>query len=292
MSDVEIDDRAVLIACGACGDVQPAATWCRACGKPLASAATDAAGGAPHLGAWLAGIPLAAALFWLPGVKLAGTFVATCVHETGHLLAGWGLGLPCHPVAHLDSHYAMLHGRPIAAVAIAAWVLLVAAGWWLRRRFAGRLLLAGAVVHPLLYLSAGKEIVHLAGGLLLETAVASFCLWRALRPWESEGMLVRVLHAGVGWFLVARNVLVACLLFDAIGTMRVFGMRNLLPAYTDVTVALTQLGLHGSSVVAAGVLAVALLPLLLSLGAVLGQRACQAARTACSRSAGSPARGL
>jgi hypothetical protein len=221
---------ATATACPACGAPDAGTTSCAHCGlrlrregeavrprpvvshlpvpSPLDSPVADRAESAwPYL---LAGAALAPVLTLTPILRYMGWFLASLVHETGHCVASWALGCPAFPAIRLDGHAAAVHGPQSLALAAVVFVGICALAWRFRaHRGWFALLVAAAVVHPLLALTRAREAFFLAAGHLGELAFATVFLWRAGTGGFTSSGAERGLYATLGFYLVARNALLA-----------------------------------------------------------------------------------
>jgi len=118
--------------------------------------------------------------------------------------------MPASPAISIDGHAAAVHGEQqlflLALVALglaaAAWRFLEGPARWIG-------LAAALVVHPLLALTGGKDLLHLLAGHGAEILFAILCLWKALDGGFTESRLERALYGTVGWFLVGKNAWLA-----------------------------------------------------------------------------------
>ena len=162
----------------------------------------------------LVGLAISPALALLPFLELWGWFFQALVHETGHTLAAWAVGVPALPTLAITAEAATLHGEQLVSLSLVAWVALLVL--CLRRteglaRCAG--LAALAVVHPLVAHSSLRETWHLVAGHAAELAVAGLFLARTLPGTRlhdpAHEHLERGLYSVLGWFLIGRNLLLA-----------------------------------------------------------------------------------
>ena len=155
----------------------------------------------------LAGLLLAPVLTFTPLLQRMGWFLSALVHETGHTAMAWLFGAPAIPAIRLDGHAVSVHGEPSALFRgmVTAAILGLA---WLARRNPLRLTIAlcGAVLYPLLAFTGAREVLFLAGGHLGELAFAAWALHSSLSGGFSGSLAERLTHAGVGFYLVGRNV--------------------------------------------------------------------------------------
>jgi hypothetical protein len=160
------------------------------------------------------GLALAPFLALVPFLELWGWFFQALVHETGHALAAWAVGVPAVPTLAITAEAATVHGEQLVPLSLAAWAGLVVL--CLRRtrglsRHAG--LAALAVVHPIVAHSSLRESWHLVAGHAAELVVGGLFLARTLpgtrlRDPEHEH-LERGLYSVLAWFLILRNLLLA-----------------------------------------------------------------------------------
>ncbi len=162
----------------------------------------------------LVGLALSPLLALVPFLQLWGWFFQALVHETGHALAAWAVGVPALPTLSITAEAATVHGEQLWPLTLVAWAGLVAL--CLRRtrglsRHAG--LAALAVLHPIIAHSSLREAWHLVSGHAAELVVGGLFLARTLpgarlRDPRHEH-LERGLYSVLGWFLIGRNLLLA-----------------------------------------------------------------------------------
>jgi len=158
-----------------------------------------------HLGAGL----LIALLFTLtPALRFMGWLLGSLFHETGHVAFAWFVGCPAWPAISLAGHAAAFHKPQSAAILVGIGLLLAIGVWqaWRARRWRG--LATGALVAwPVFaFFETPRELGFLLSGHLGELTFAGVFLWRARTGQAIEREAERPLYASLGWFLVARNV--------------------------------------------------------------------------------------
>lgn len=205
-------------ACPRCGHAQRiAGAECERCGVIFArlraraalAPATAAAIPVSRDGwiAWGAGAALALVTQLLPLLQiLVGHFVVL-VHELGHALAGWVFGFPSLPA------FDFVHGGGVTAhlarsrwLVGAAYALLAAALWVLRRNRARAALVAGAAALYTVLLATGlDEAVIVAMGHGGELLLAGVFLQRALSGRAVAHAAERPLYAWLGFHVLLHD---------------------------------------------------------------------------------------
>jgi hypothetical protein len=161
--------------------------------------------------ALVAGVAVAFAFTLAPTLRFMGWFVRSLFHETGHVAVSWFAGCPSFPAIDLRGHAAAFHQAQSVAVAglvglLLAWCVFAS---WRSRRF--RVLATTGLVLwvPTTFSEGFREVAFLLGGHVGEIAFAWFFLRRARTGDGVERGLERPLYAGLGWYFVGSNVLLA-----------------------------------------------------------------------------------
>ena len=156
----------------------------------------------------IVGMVLALAFTLAPWLRFMGWFLGSLFHETGHVAFSWFVGCPAWPAISLRGHAAAFH-QPQNAVVLALLGLGLGAGVliaWQNRRHLG-LAIALLLLWPLVTFVDGlREVGFLLSGHLGELVFAGVFLWRARTGSAIEHEAERPLYACVGWFLLARNI--------------------------------------------------------------------------------------
>lgn len=158
-----------------------------------------------HLGAGL----LIALVFTLtPALRFMGWLLGSLFHETGHVVFAWFVGCPAWPAISLQGHAAAFHKPQSAAVLVGIGLLLGIGVWQAWRAGRWRGLATGALLlWPVCaFFETPRELGFLLSGHLGELAFGGVFLWRARTGEAIEREAERPLYASLGWFLVARNV--------------------------------------------------------------------------------------
>jgi hypothetical protein len=164
-------------------------------------------------GRWIVlgvGLFLAPVLTLTPLLQYVGWFLASLVHETGHSAMAWLLGCPAFPAISLHGHAAAFH-REQKVVLCALVVAGLLAFAWSSRQSPRRLGVAIAllVAYPVAAFTGVREALFLLAGHLGELAFAAYAFSRALDGGFSGTNAERFAHAGVAWYLVGRDGLLA-----------------------------------------------------------------------------------
>jgi hypothetical protein len=212
-------------------------------------------------GRWLVlgvGALIAPVLTLAPLLRYVGWFLASLVHETGHVAMAWLYGCPAFPAIRLDGHAAAIHReqQPVLCVLVAAGL---AALVWASRQRPRRLALAVAllVAYVATAFTRAHEALFLLGGHIGELAFAAYAFSRALDGGFTGSTAERFAHAGVASYLVGRTgfLAVGLLTSDAArhgyATNGSFGLENDL-------LRLCHDHLHTSSLAAGAVLLLAI----------------------------------
>lgn len=158
-----------------------------------------------HLGA---GILLALLLTLTPVLRFMGWLLGSLFHETGHVAFAWFVGCPAWPAISLGGHAAAIHKPQSTGVLVVVGLLLAIGAWqaWRAKRFRG-LAIGALVAWPILaFLDTPRDLGFLLSGHLGELTFAGIFLWRARTGRAIERESERPVYAALGWFLVARNV--------------------------------------------------------------------------------------
>ncbi|MFV1960013.1 MAG: hypothetical protein ACC662_11450 [Planctomycetota bacterium] len=154
------------------------------------------------------GMALALVFTISPALRFMGWFVGSLFHETGHVIFAWFVGCPAWPAISLRGHAAAFHqaqsGFVLAMVGLALLLGTVLA--WRHDRWKLPMV-ALLVAWPLLAFVRGpREVGFLLSGHLAEMMFAGIFLWRARTGKAIEHEAERPLYACLGWFLLARNL--------------------------------------------------------------------------------------
>jgi hypothetical protein len=215
------------------------------------------------------GLGLALALTWTPTLRFMGWFLRSLFHETGHVAMAWLSGCPAFPAIDLRGHAVAVHRDQQAGVALLVGLLVAWLAFAAVRSGRGRGAAAALVV-----LWAGvtfgkglREVMFLLAGHLGELAFAAVFLRRARTGEAVEVGAERPLYAGLGWYLVASNVVLAGGLLVSEGVRSWYAQSGSYGLENDYLRVARELpfGLAGTAV-AMLVLSVAVVPIALAAG--------------------------
>ena len=179
-------------------------------GVPLEGEDETILGLPPRWFVLLAGVLLAPVLTWTPLLRYMGWFLASLVHETGHTAVAWLLGCPAFPGIRLDGHAAAVHREQVALLAVAWMAGLAGLAWtWRKRPPRLALAIAALAVYPALAFTGAREGAFLLAGHLGEIAFAAYALVQSVHGGFTGTLAERCAHAGVGWYLLARDATLA-----------------------------------------------------------------------------------
>jgi peptidase M50B-like protein len=156
----------------------------------------------PALGLGLLAVPVAK-LLYVPNYVF--NFLTTLVHEIGHSLAAWLMGMPSIPTVSPLGGGVTVWRDQVFVLALAVWAGLIALAWRARTRPPLWIPLGvAALVYPLLAFTPARSAVASAGGVLLEIGGAAICFTLVLghpleRPFE------RPLYALWGWWMLVNR---------------------------------------------------------------------------------------
>ena len=161
-----------------------------------------------HLGG---GLLLALLLTLTPTLRFMGWLLGSLFHETGHVAFAWFVGCPAWPAISLAGHAAAIHKPQSGGVLFVVGLLLAIGAWqaWRAKRFRGLAFSALAVWPILAFFETPRDLGFLLSGHLGELTFAGVFLWRARTGNAIERESERPVYAALGWFLVARNVVLA-----------------------------------------------------------------------------------
>lgn len=140
--------------------------------------------------------------YWILGV------FRILVHEMGHFIFGWAFGYPSAPA------FDIMHGGGVTLHTQRSWLILVVIYFafgalvvWLRRNtLAVALFCAVALVHLLLTLTRGHDVVILAMGHGTELIIGGLFIYQALASRAIVHPAERPVYAIIGFFLVFSDV--------------------------------------------------------------------------------------
>lgn len=141
-----------------------------------------------------------------PVSEFIGAFLASVIHETGHVAAAFLCGMLALPEISAVEHASAAHSAqsPILVVIIGIALLCVAG-----LRFEGparwTALALTAVLYPWIALTEAKELLHLLAGHGAELVFSALCLWAALDGGFTRLKLGRLLCSTIGWYLLVRH---------------------------------------------------------------------------------------
>lgn len=161
-----------------------------------------------HLGG---GLLLALLLTLTPVLRFMGWLLGSLFHETGHVAFAWFVGCPAWPAISLQGHAAAIHKPQSTGVLVVVGLLLAIGAWqaWRTKRFRGLAFGALAVWPIFAFLETPRDLGFLLSGHLGELTFAGIFLWRARTGQAIERESERPVYAALGWFLVARNVVLS-----------------------------------------------------------------------------------
>lgn len=213
--------------CPRCGYVNPPGeAVCSLCGTLFTGAADDPfrlaspkappPPGARHVlhvpVGWIhliAGLVLALVFTLTPALRFMGWLLGSLFHETGHVVFAWYVGCPAWPAISLQGHAAAFHQPQSGTILVFVGLILALAVWqaWHYHRFRA-LATSALVAWPLFaFFGTPRELGFLLSGHLGELVFAAIFLWRARTGQAVEREAERPIYACLGWFLVARNVI-------------------------------------------------------------------------------------
>ena len=171
----------------------------------------DTVGGHPRwLVALVVGAVLAPVFGLTPILQYMGWFLASLVHEIGHVVAAWLFGSPAYPAIRLDGHAAAIHKEQSVVLALLMWGAIAYGAWYFRKR-RGLAVTLGviALLYPALAFTQARELLHLLAGHLGELAFAGVFLVRGMSGGFSHSLAEQVVSATVGWYLLGRNLVLS-----------------------------------------------------------------------------------
>jgi len=151
------------------------------------------------MGIGLVAFPLSKA-FFLPNYVF--NFLTTLVHEIGHCVCAWLMGMPSIPgVSILGGGMTVWFDQKpsicLAWMAAIGWL-----GWRFReKKTSVAAAVAGVALYALLAFTAAREFLPVAGGVLFEIAGAGVCFFVALGP-PLRREFERPLYALWGWWML------------------------------------------------------------------------------------------
>lgn len=154
---------------------------------------------AAALGIGLVAFPLAK-LLYIPNYVF--NFLTTLVHECGHSLFAWLMGMPSIPTVSVAGGGVTIWGQQVWIICVAILAGLVGLAWRLRQAPGLWIPVAvAALIYPFLAFTGARELVAIAGGVALECLGAAACFYTVFavhleRPFE------RPLYALWGWWMV------------------------------------------------------------------------------------------
>jgi len=147
----------------------------------------------------LVAFPLAK-LLYIPNYVF--NFLTTLVHECGHSLCAWLMGMPSIPTVSVagggvtvwGSQHWILCVLVFAGLAAAAWRFRESPGTWIP-------IAVAAAIYPFLAFTGARELVAIGGGVLLECIGAAACFFTVLAV-DLERPFERPLYALWGWWMI------------------------------------------------------------------------------------------
>jgi len=154
---------------------------------------------AAALGIGLVAFPLAK-LLYIPNYVF--NFLTTLVHECGHSLFAWLMGMPSIPTVSVAGGGVTVWGEQVWILCLAILAGLIGLAWRLRATPALWIPVAiGALVYPLLAFTGAKHLVPVAGGVALECLGAAACFYTVFAV-HLERQFERPLYALWGWWMI------------------------------------------------------------------------------------------
>ncbi len=139
-------------------------------------------------------------------------FLTTLVHEIGHSLFAWLMGMPSIPTVSVAGGGVTLWQDQVMILAIAIMAGLVGLAYLNReRKWLLILCIIGVLVYPLFAFTNGKFALALAGGMILEVVGAAVCFTVCLGA-RLELTFERPLYALWGWWMLINRMTEAFLM--------------------------------------------------------------------------------
>lgn len=151
-----------------------------------------------------------AKLFYIP--NYAFNFLTTLVHEVGHSIGAWLMGMPSIPSVSVAGGGVTMWSHQVLFLVL---VLIAAQGAAIyharHRKFLCGFLIGTLAIYSLFAFTSGREIVAIAGGMVTEVVGAAICFAVCLgvpleRPFE------RPLYALWGWWMLLNRSIEAFLM--------------------------------------------------------------------------------
>lgn len=138
-----------------------------------------------------------------------GWFLSSLAHEMGHSAAAILAGVPSFPAIRLDGHAMAMSGEQNYALLGLVWGGLAYGAWYLRDRPIYAAPLAALLVFsPIVAFTPLTDPWILVMGHGGELVFAAMCFVRVMTGGSfSRGEIERVLYSVLGWYLLAKNVL-------------------------------------------------------------------------------------
>ena len=158
----------------------------------------------PALGIGLLLVPLVKQ-FWI--LLYVFNFLHTLVHELGHTVFAWLMGMPALPKISLGGDGGVTSS--LAQIRPLCFAILAGLGWFAwqarsdRRWLVG--LLAGMVVYAAFAFTSAAQDLRIAGGVLFELGGATACFYWVLTAPSSLGA-ERPLYSLWGWWMLLNRL--------------------------------------------------------------------------------------
>ncbi len=224
------------------------------------------------LGVGLLIFPLAKVLY-LPAYVF--NFLATLVHEIGHCVCAWLMGMPSVPaVSPAGGGVTTWQEQKILICIVIVGAGLAAAHTFRARKPVFFSILALVSVYAALAFSPARQLLPVAGGILFEIGGASLCFHRALAP-DLERPIERPIWALWGWWMLLNRGAETALMLSSYRywqSQRVIESGLAAGLTTDLEVLREKVGIYSPSPILWLVMALCVLALPTAIGITWVQR--------------------
>ena len=141
-----------------------------------------------------------AKLLWIPNYVF--NFLTTLIHEIGHSLAAWLMGMPSIPTVSIFGGGVAVWGEQVFILCLALMAALGFTAWnWRKEKRIWIPVVAVLAVYPFLAFTGARVLVAGAGGIGLEILGGAICFF-AVFAVELERPFERPLYALWGWWMI------------------------------------------------------------------------------------------